>query len=281
MTNAEIVVKLEREFSQSECQLLGSRAASSTYNMVRGDKVIVEDALLDYLRDFFNEIYDGEPIPKVFESCLIEWKIPKGTIKLFVSFPKDHEEWVFIDIFYEWKFLGKLLFPNVKLDDADRNADGKFVTYTPFFTINSYPQAFLNELLPAAKDIFTYTYLYVQANKEAKSIYKEETVPSETSGRPKNKKSSKKKNGPGKSQQRDVVYVPRRRIYTVRKTEETETALREYVYSRWKVRGYSYVRKDGRVVNVREHYAFRHLPNKGVDKEGKDFILRKKTDNAN
>ena len=280
MTNEEIIVKLRSEFSAEECEPLGFRPVSSVPNMVRGDKVIVEDSLLDYLRDFFNEIYDGEPIPKVFESCLIEWRTPNGTIKLFVSFPKDHEEWVYIDIFYEWKFLGKMLFPNVKLDDVDRNEDGKFFTYAPFFTKEKLQQQLLTQMLPAVKDVFTYTYLYVQANKETKSVYKEETVPAENTGKQSKKKSGKKSSA-AKRQQRDVVYVPRRRIYTIRKTEETERSLREYVYSRWKVRGYSYVRKDGRRVNVKEHYAFRHLPNKGVDKDGKDFILRKKPEDAN
>lgn len=282
MTNREIITKLYMDFSSAERLTLGTKAVTTVQNMAQSDRILVEDELLDYLRDFFNGIYDGEPIPEVFSNALIEWKNPHALVRMYVTFPKEKTEWVYIDVFIGWRFLGKLLFPNVKMDDSERNEDGRFMTYTPFLTMQQdFPAEFLHQLIPAVKDIFTYAYLYVKANKETKEIYKEEKLPKpqEDRGGKKGKKSSGKKKNDGNSKpERDKVYVPTRRIYTVRKTETTERRLSEYVYSRWKVRGYSYRRKDGRIVNVKEHYAFRHLPNKGIDKEGTDYILRKPED---
>lgn len=280
MTNRDVSFKLYNDFSMTERQILGAKAVTTVQNMAQSDRIVVEDALLDYLRDFFNGIYDGEAIPEVFSNALIEWKNPHALVRMYVTFPKDKPDWVFIDVFIGWKFIGKLLFPNVKMDDSERNEDGRFMTYTPFLTVQQdFPAGFLDTLIPAVKDIFTYAYMYVQANKDAKDIYKEEEIPNSQDERGRKKKSGGKKKKSGNAMVgRDKVYVPTRRIYTLCKTEETERNLREYVYSRWKVRGYSYRRKDGKIVNVKEHYAFRHLPNRGIDKEGKDFILRKADD---
>lgn len=282
MTNRDVSFKLYNDFTMAERQMLGARAVETVPNMAQSDRVVVEDELLDYLRDFFNGIYDGEPIPEVFSNALIEWKNPHALVRMYVTFPKDKIEWVYIDVFIGWKFIGKMLYPNVKMDDCERNEEGRFMTYTPFLTMQQdFPAGFLEQLIPAVKDIFTYAYLYVQANKDAKEVYKEEEIfkHQDLRGGKKGKKSGgKKKNGGNIKLERDKVYVPTRRIYTVRKTEATERSLCEYVYSRWKVRGYSYRRKDGKIVNVKEHYAFRHLPNKGIDKGGTDFILRKADD---
>ena len=279
MTNKDIVTKLYMDFSSEERLMLGIKPITTVQTMAQADRVIVEDELLDYLRDFFNGIYDGEPIPEVFSNALIEWKNPHALVRMYVSFPKDKTEWVYIDIFIGWRFFGKLIYPNLKMDDSERNEEGRFMTYTPFLTMQQeFPADFLHQLIPAVKDIFTYAYLYVKANQEEKAIYKEEKLPKpqEDRGVKKGKKSGRKKKKDVSSKlERDKVYVPTRRIYTVRKTETTERRLSEYVYSRWKVRGYSYRRKDGKIVNVKEHYAFRHLPNQGIDKEGTDFILRK------
>lgn len=277
MTNKDIVTKFCMDFSSEEHLALGLKPVKTVQTMAQADRIIVEDELLDYLRDFFNGIYDGEPIPEVFSNALIEWKNPHALVRMYVTFPKDKKEWIFIDVFVGWKFIGKLLYPNVKMDDSERNEDGRFVIYTPFLTMQEdFPKDFLRQLIPSVKDIFSYAYLYVKANKEIQEVYKEEKLPKtkEAQNIKKGKKSGGKKKTNSKLE-RDKVYVPTRRIYTIRKTENTERRLSEYVYSRWKVRGYSYRRKDGKVVNVKEHYAFRHLPNQGIDKEGTDFILRK------
>lgn len=280
MTNAEMTRKLYRDFSNAELQMLGTKSVTTIHNMAQDDRIIIEDSLLDYLRDFFNGIFDGEPIPKVFSSALIEWNTANNMlIRMYVSFPEDKKDWVYIDVFQGWTFIGKVLYPNLKMDDSERNEDGQFFGFTPFLTTVQFPEEIKQALIPAVKDIFTYAYLYVQANKEEKVLFKEEpkAIPGQS-----NKKSKKKSNKSKKSgDARDKVFVPTRRVYTLKKTETTERALCEYVYSRWKVRGYSYTRKDGRVINVKEHYAFRHFPNKGVDKEGKDFILRKGEDANN
>lgn len=282
MTNRDVSFKLFSDFTAAERMQLGERSITTVPNMAHADRVVVEDELLDYLRDFFNGIYDGEPIPEVFSNALIEWKNPHALVRMYVTFPKDKSEWVYIDVFIGWKFLGKLLYPNVKFDDSERNEEGRFLTYTPFLTVEEFPTGFLDNLLPAVKDIFTYAYLYVQANREQKDIYKEEILPTSNDQKKvkKSKKSStgKKHNSVTTTPERDKVYVPTRRIYTVRKSETTERRLSEYIYSRWKVRGYTYRRKDGKIVNVKEHYAFRHFPNQGIDKEGTDFILRKPKD---
>ncbi len=279
MTNFDIVAKLRNEFTQSEMNSLGAKGVAPVPVMAQSDRIVIEDSLLDYLRDFFNGIYDGEPIPKVFSTALIEWQNPHALVRMYVSFPEDKSDWVYIDVYIGWKFIGKLLYPNVKMDDSERNEEGKFYTHTPFLTTQTLPGDFLNNLIPAVKDIFGYAFLYVQANKDAKPLYKEEVrVSTEPTKKAKGNKNSKGKKHQVTTDTRDKVYVPTRRIYTVKKTDYAERSLAEYVYSRWKVRGYSYVRKDGRRVDVKEHFATRHLPNKGIEKGGTDFILRKADD---
>ena len=278
MRNATIVEKFYADFRQLELETLGRKPQDVVTNITKGDKIILEDKLLDYLRDFFNNIYDGEPIPKTFEKVLIEWRTGNGLMNLYVTFPEEHSDWIYIDVFFGWRFLGKLLFPNVKLDDEDRCETGQFYTYTPFLTKESFDQNFLQQLIPCVKDVFTYVFLYVEANKNVKAMYVEEKVSS-----PKRQsKPAKKKNGnAAKPGEREKIYVPTRRLYKITNfvSEECENNLRDYIYARWKVRGYTYTRKDGRKVNVKEHFAFRHLPNKGVIKEeGRDYILRKAED---
>lgn len=274
MTKKDITRKLYTDFSDAELQMLGEKPVTTIQKMAHEDRIVLDNSLLDYLRDFFNGIFDGEPIPKVFSNALIECRAPVAMTRLYVTFPENKPDWVYIDVFQDWTYLGKLLYPNVKMDDSERTENGQFYTFTPFLTINRFLTADIQQvLITAAKDIFTYAYLYVQANKEEKILFKEEAKVIPGQNNKKNKKSNKKKHTDAEI--RDKVFVPTRRVYTLQKTEKTERALCEYVYSRWKVRGYSYTRKDGRVINVKEHYAFRHFPNQGIDKTGTDFILRK------
>lgn len=274
MTKKDITRKLYAEFSNAELQMLGEKPVTTIQKMAHEDRIILDDSLLDYLRDFFNGIFDGEPIPKVFTNALIECRVPGAIMRFYVTFPENKPDWVYIDVFKEWTYLGKVLYPNVKMDDSERTENGQFYTFTPFLTVNRFPTEEIHQvLINAAKDIFTYAYLYVQANKEEKILFKEEPKVIPGQNNKKKKKSNKKNHADAVT--RDKVFVPTRRVYTLQKTEKTERALCEYVYSRWKVRGYSYKRKDGRVINVKEHYAFRHLPNQGIDKIGTDFILRK------
>lgn len=277
MTNVEIMAKL-KEFRSDELQKLGQKPQEVVMKMTKGDRVIIQDELLDYLRDFFQEVYDGGKIPKVFEKVLIEWHSNNGIINLYVTFPENHEEWIYIDVFWGWKFLGKLLYPNVEISDSERDEQGRFYIYSPFLTVENFDKTFLDSLVTATRDVFSYCFLYVEANRNVETIYEEREVSSlkKNKNANKSKKAQKKQN----QEKREKVNVPeKKRVYKLVKTEETVSNLREYIYSRWKVRGYTYTRKDGKKVNVKEHFAFRHLPNKGIVKEeGKDFYLRKKTE---
>lgn len=284
MTKSDILKKLEFDFSEEDANRL-RKPYETVSNMSKADRIIVDEDLMYYLRDYFCDVFVGEPIPKVFSNALIEWRRKKGTYRLYVTFPEDRPEYVYIDVYYVWDFLGKIIFPNIRQDDwkssEDENIHHCIRIESPTKDPRIYDSRAIDSILQKSTGIFAFAYLYVQANMNVEEICTVDTVyvDSGDSAEQSLKKSKKTKNK--KAGKRDKVFIPRkRRIYTVKKTAQTENNLREYIYSRWKVRGYTYQRKDGRVITVKEHYKNRHLPNKGIEKEGKDYILQKKEDVA-
>ena len=285
MTSSDIFKKLQKDFDETEGERLRKYPIDNVMTMSKVDKIIMDDDLINYLRNEFYGIYMGEPIPKVFSKALIEWRRPGGLVRLYVTFPEDKPEYVYVDVFYLWEYIGKLIFPNIMQDDYIDIETGKFYHATrieaPTKDYTKFNPQGIDEVLLASIGAFCFAYTYVAANKDVKNIYKEDTIYQEAkkSEEETEKTKYRKKKNPHK---RDVVFVPRkRRTYTIKRTEVTENNLREYIYSRWKVRGYTYTRKDGKVITVKEHFKHRHLPNQGIEKEGKDYILRKKDEDFN
>lgn len=284
MTKNDIFKKLQKDFNESETERLRTNPIDNVRTMSKADKIIVNNDMFTYLKDDFFETYEGSSIPKVFSKALIEWKCPIGLFRLYVTFPEDRPEYVYIDVFYLWDYWGKIIFPNINQDDYIDEETKKFHHATRIETTaraySKYNPKVVDSYMVAANSVFMFAYTYVFANKDVKEIYSEDTVYQDDEMlecKTKTTEYRKKKN----NVKRDKVFVPRkRRIYTVKKTQVTENNLREYIYSRWKVRGYTYTRKDGKVINVKEHFKHRHLPNQGIEKEGKDYILRKRDEDV-
>lgn len=285
MTKEDIKRKFNTDFTQIELNRIGSKPQATIKDISKADKIIVENELVDYLEAFFEEYFTGEPVPKVFSNALIEWKRKGEMLRLYVTFPEDRPEYVYIDIFNGWDFYGKVFYLNVSQDEIDQsNVNGSNNYFSCMVNVKAdnpkYNKDIIYNIGKHVPIIFAMVYWYVEANKGEKCIYKEDTVYSEEKSTDARSEKTKYRKGKNPTK-RDKVFVPRkRRIYTVKETEITEKNLREYIYSRWKVRGYSYTRKDGKVINVKEHYKNRHLPNQGIEKEGKDYILRKRDEDV-
>ena len=284
MTREDIQKKFDRDFSTTEYVRLGSKPQMTVREINKFDKIIIDEKLIDYLKGFFDERFVGEIVPKVFSNTLIEVKQDGGILRFFVTFPEDKPDYVYIDVFTGWEFLGKVFFININQRAYTPDLQGEMYFSSNMYNIKqndpNYNSDVIRNIGRNAPMILAIAFMYVEANQSVKDVYKEETVYEQVSVEKAEKEKieyRKKKN----NVKRDKVFVPRkRRIYTVKKTQVTENNLREYIYSRWKVRGYTYTRKDGKVITVKEHFKNRHLPNQGIEKEGKDYILRKRDEDV-
>lgn len=284
MTREDIQKKFDSDFSKTEYVRLGSKPQMTIREINKFDKIIIDEKLIDYLKDFFDERFVGEVVPKVFSNTLIEVKQDGGILRFFVTFPEEKTDYVYIDVFTGWEFLGKVFFININQRAYTPDLQGEMYFSSNMYNIKqndpNYNSDVIRNIGRNAPMILAIAFMYVEANQSVKDVYKEETVYEQVSVEKAEKEKieyRKKKN----NVKRDKVFVPRkRRIYTVKKTQVTENNLREYIYSRWKVRGYTYTRKDGKVITVKEHFKHRHLPNQGIEKEGKDYILRKRDEDV-
>lgn len=277
----EFMERFNKTFSQEEIKVLGGPSSTNSL-MEAGDKVILKDEMLDYLCWFFDEYYDGKKLPQVFGKVLIEHICQKDTVmKYYVSFPADHPDWFFIDIFCNSKFLCKEIHFNRDFDDTDIDPQtGRFYSdYSILVRENSIwnmlPEKSQQKIASSAKNVVLYVFLYMYAN-----LNNEEIVVVEQCSK-KERKTETVQNKKGdpilKKVTRTIPYTRRIvKLNTDKPTPVAEQNAREYLLSRWKVRGYSYTRKDGKVINVKDHIATRHYPNKGVDKTllGTNYILK-------
>lgn len=275
MKEKEIQRKLFNDFTQEEIRKLATKPATTISEIAKTNSIIVDDSKSDsivgYLQSWFLDTFIGDPIELPWDKFLVELTTCNNQlIKIFCC--KQKNDWVSLDIFVNgWLYIGKIMYPNIKCDEADRTESGQFMIYTPFLNIgNKIDHQVLQTLIPICKDIFTYGTMYVVANKDVEEVYYEKG--------PKGKVKRKHFGGTKSSKttvSRDRVYVPKR-VYTVKRLPKADECIRNYLLSHWKVRGYTYTRKDGKVINVKEHIARRHLPNKGLTKpEGTDYVIRK------
>ena len=91
MTSDDIFKKLVKDFDETEGERLRKYPIDNVMTMSKVDKIIMDDDLINYLRNEFYGIYMGEPIPKVFSKALIEWRRPGGLVRLYVTFPEDKQ----------------------------------------------------------------------------------------------------------------------------------------------------------------------------------------------
>lgn len=267
--------KLYSDFNNNEIKKLATKPARTVSQIANADCVIIddskEDSMMNYLQSWFLDTFTGDPIEMPWSEFLIELTLynNQGKIKIFCC--KQKNDWVSLDIFLNgWLYIGKIMYPNVKCEEADRIENGQFMVYTPFLYVGQKIEVSnLQTFIAVCKDTFTYAAMYVMANHDVKEVYIEKNKKVSSTSKPK-KGSNKRKSAIG----REKIYVPKRRVYTVKKLPSTNECIRNYLLSHWKVKGYSYTRKDGRVINVKEHIARRHLPNKGLtNPTGKDYIL--------
>lgn len=277
MTQNDVAKLLSNSFSMQELNSL-VKPRHTISEMSKGDKVIVEDKMLDFLRDFFAEKYDGKKIPKAFDKVLIELRNnPTGLFRIFVEFPEDKEDFVYIDVFLNWNHIVKFLFVNVDSNEKDP-VSGKYITFMNAITPL---QADFSSLSIFIKDVFSYVYLFVEANKDEKTVYKEEKK-SQTSPKQASKSKTKGKKSYNPTA-RDKVFIPKtRRVYNINKiTPKVEENIRNYILAEWPVKGYTYTRRKSKdsdemiEVTVPARVNKRRQPNAGVKKEaqGKDYIL--------
>ena len=268
------------EFSEEEIRKLAGGPITTNTRMELGDKVYLKNEFLDYLCWFFDEVYDGRKIPVVFQQVCIEIQEVPMSRKYYVNFFEDHEDWYSIDVFIGGHWLFKLLSHNRDMTPDDwLEEEGRYwLDSVSLFNNNviteHIPKNEIQQIATSAKNAFLYVYLYAYANKDNTEVVEVEQMSKREIGY--EKKLSKKGNPILKKVRRTIPYT--RRVFRFEKpTEKTETKAKEYLLSRWKVRGYTYTKKNGTVVNVREHVAQRHYPNKGVDKTqlGTDYYLKK------
>lgn len=298
MNEMTVLNQFNKDFSPEEQQELG-KPCGVVRDMVRGDCIKIPSDMLDYLQEFQNEVFRGEPIPKVFSKALLEVQDPSsGTIhRIYVTFPENKPNWVYIDIYINWLHVAKTLYYNVKIpEDCKYEDTRRYWQHSPVVARRDLgiPADVLGALVSAARDYFTYAYLYVWANQENHELFKEEDKITDDSvaGKKNRKKQKNRKKTPLAT--RDTVYVPKRRVYTVKKVQVPENLRRrrnepEYHLSEWPVKGHvrRYKQKDGSVklVDVKPHTAKRRKNNAGIIKDpGKDYLLRphkkdKDTDN--
>ena len=275
MKEQDIQQKLFIDFNQEELRKLAAKPAKTISEIAKINSIIVDDSksdsIVSYLQSWFLDTFTGDPIELPWDKFLVELTTCNNQlIKIFCC--KQKNDWVSLDIFVNgWLYIGKIMYPNIKCDEADRTESGQFMIYTPFLNIeNKIDPQVLQTLIPICKDIFTYGAMYVVANKDVEEVYYEKG--------PKGKVKRKHSGGTKSSKttvSRDRVYVPKR-VYIVNRLPKADESIRKYLLSHWKVRGYTYTRKDGKEINVKEHIARRHLPNKGLTKpEGTDYVIRK------
>lgn len=277
MTQNDVAKLLNSSFSMQELNSL-AKPKHSISEMSRGDKVIVEDKMLDFLRDFFAEKYEGKKIPKAFDKVLIELRNnPTGLIRIFVEFPENKENFVYIDVFINWNHIVKFLFVNVNSNEKDP-ITGRYIT---FMNAVTPLQVDFSDLSVFIKDVFSYVYLFVEANKDEKTVYTEEKK-IEPNPKPAPKSKNKGKNSYNPTV-REKVFIPKtRRVYNINKiTPKVEENIRNYILAEWPVKGYTYTRRKSKdsdemiEVTVPARTNKRRQPNAGVkkDSQGKDYIL--------
>lgn len=197
-----------KDFSIDELYTFDKKGVATVHEMTSADQIIIEDEQFDYLKDFYG-IYDGEPIPQMFNKVVIEWKRMDKLIHIYVVFPEDKPNWVYLDVYLEWKYVGKILMPNLPLSESERNENGRFKFYSPFYSAKAFkgPNAIEaeNELITEVRNLFIYTFLYVSANRENVQLYKEDTA------------KLRKSNNDNQTTKRRVYYL---NLQIKRKTEE-------------------------------------------------------------
>lgn len=280
MTQEEGMRRFNEEFSEEEIRKLAGAPIATDARMEQGDKVYLKDEFLDYLCWFFDEVYDGKKIPVVFQNVCIEVQEAPLRLKYYISFFEEHEDWFLIDVFVENQWMFKVVQLNRDMDPDDWNEKlGRYWTKTPVLYNNKglaqyLPTEEFQKLVSSARNAFLYVYLYAYANMDNTEIVEVERMTrKEIAYEP---RTSKKGNPGFRKVKRTIPYT--RRVFKLDTPKpKAESRAREYLLSRWKVRGYTYTRKDGKVVNVKEHIANRHYPNKGVDKTqlGTDYYLKK------
>lgn len=179
MTKEDIKARLNLDFTITELEILKSKPQSTVGEMSKADKIIFDNEIANYLSDFFISNYHGNKIPRVFDDVLIEWRRHDGLFRYYVKFQEEKKGYVFIDVFHGWDYLGKVIYLNVDINyiESDDTVYGKIIS--PKINNPKYVSKNVQYFCEKAIMIFMMAYIYVEANKNVKDIYMENTVYSE------------------------------------------------------------------------------------------------------
>lgn len=268
----------------------------------RGDVVRIADSDLDFLRDFYNENYDGQPIKlfsKRFAIAVVN-DMPgtafKSDVIFFLIRAIDDGDFIQVDMYQ--KSMGDRVLWTEVLDNSKPMCVVNGHLYMESYSIHlnggimDYKTGMEESITTYISDVVHYVIFYMQENlNNPEYVTKKTESHSESSGKP--AKKGKKK--PAKKIVRSTMYVPKR--VTVKndavpirpddddksKTTDENREKRSYTghTEEWKTRGHKrrLVSKDGtvRYVDVKPSVRRRDpkLMVKGQEK-GIDIKLRPK-----
>lgn len=263
----------------------------------RGDIVRIADSDMDFLQDFYNKYYDGQPITlfsKRFAIALlndIEGSPSKMDVAIFLVRSICDDKYVQVDMYQ--KSAGDQVLWTEVLDNAKPMKKVEDGFYMESYSIHHYgslmgyepsQESFISTYI---NDVVRYVLFFMQENmNNPEYVNKKTETRTENSGKPakKGKKKSTKK------QTRVTTYVPKRIIVkdeaAVDKQIKPGKGLEKRIYTghteQWTSRGHKrrIVSKDGTVkyVDVKSSIRKRNpkLMEKGQE-HGHDIKLRTKS----
>ena len=259
----------------------GAKLNYTVGQMCNENRIKIDFDEIDILKEFFANNCSSNNIPMIFDKTLIEVKVEEIMLRIFVEF-KEGGKFIFLDIFYNWKLMMKMVIENrfIDLNDGIPKVNGVIVLS---INNNDYRKnsQMLNEISVVSTDVVFYSYIFLNANLEDKTLFKEDTVQmlqeESADSKSNGKKSNSQKYMPPK---RKNIYVPKkRRKYHINNITKEQLgnlknkSERKYHLSEWPVRGYTYKRKNGTVVTVPPRVSKRRKQNDGEVRTGNNYII--------
>ena len=279
MIGENFLEKARKEFSEKELNRFAKGPIVSEMQIESGDRVILRDEFVDYLAKFFDGIYDGGKIPVTFEKVGIEIIGGPIELKFYVHFFKkyEHQDWFAIDVWINNNWAFKLLDFNQEEPQFECNGETKIYKISPIL-LSNVPKTAINANIDLigkyVRNVYAYVYLYAYANMDNPEVVE---VEQRTKVKTEREQVINKKGNPVLKKVKKTIPYTKRVFKFEKPTPNAEAKAKDYILSRWKVRGYTYIR-NGKKITVGEHIAHRRYPNQGVDgiQRGTDYYLRKR-----
>lgn len=196
-----------------------------------GDVVRIKDSDIDWLRDNFNQHYDGNPI-KCFS--------PKFAIKLVNDYPgSNFNEWVLfyvrsldendsliqVDMYQHTDDIiwTEVLINNEKLMPSE---DGRFIVHSISFGVEGTPDSIVQQVSAYMMDVVRYVLFFIGEN-----INNPEYVSKNVTTQPQPTKPKKSKKHTTSKPRRRTVYIPKKVTVPVLNTSEAVTDMENTDYA--------------------------------------------------